>query len=194
MKKFLLASAVLSALMVGCDDEPTPPPAPTPEPAAQSEPAETRSIQTQAKDLVNEGKQAVESAVQEAREVGQAVIEEAKPHIKAATTQLKEGVSQVKDGVSQAADAVKDQVKQLTGGNGASNASADEQFDYKKQIEQALNYLKQDKIDLADKTLAAVEARKDSIPESYHARIEVVRTMIDNARKARQAGLSVPRL
>ena len=149
MKTFLVVTAVLSSLMVGCDEEPTTPV--TPPQAQPAKPAEpVKSMQDQAKDIAAEGKQAVQSA-----------IDEAKPRVEAAATQVKEEVQQIA-------------------------------FDYQKKLDEVVTYFKANKVDQADKSLAEVEAKKDSMPASFQDRVASLRKMIDTAKKT-TTGISLPK-
>ena len=208
-RALIVITITLAAFVLGCDDEAaktTPPqsapPAATPAPAPAPVPA-TKSLQSQAIDAAEDGKHAVQAAVLDVKEAGQAAYDQAKPQLHEAATQVKQAAVEAKqaavDATNNASDYVSDKVVALTSDKPVVTAPApaaaatDASFDYKKQVEQAVVYLKDNKLDLADKTLAQVESRKASIPTSYYPQIDRTRTMIDSAKKASGVGFAMPK-
>ena len=170
---------MLAGLVLGCDKKPT---APVATPPAATPTPESKSLQSQAKDAAEAGKQAVQDAAVKVKEAGQSAYDQAKPKIQEATTKAKQAAVDANNYVT-------DKVVQLTSDKPATtDAAPAASFDYQAQVTQAVEYLKENKVDLADKTLAQVESRKASIPESFYPRIASTRTMIDAA-KATGGGL-----
>ena len=89
-------------------------------------------------------------------------------------------------------DATKIQAPELN--DVATNAvlSADVQKSAQEKIDIAVTYIKADKLDLAEKTVSALETQKASLPMALQTKIDDVRKMLDTAKKASDAGIKIP--
>ena len=61
-----------------------------------------------------------------------------------------------------------------------------------KMLDQALTYIKENKLELAEKTLTQLEGMKASLPEAMQPRIAEARKLLDGAKAA--GGVSLPAL
>ena len=62
------------------------------------------------------------------------------------------------------------------------------------KLDQAVQYIKDNKVDMADKIVSDLEANKASLPAALQQRLADVRKMVDTAKAAKSSGLSVPKL
>ncbi len=183
----ILGSVLAVSLVVGCDDKketPTPPAPPQPAPQAQ------KSVTDQAKDAVDQGKQQVTQAVQDAKATGAQAITAAK-------TEGSKIVDQTKQAATDSQQAVTTKLNQVVAPQAvstpATSSAVATNFDYKQKIQEATTYLKEHKLDLADKAVVQLEERKTSIPAEYHAKIDSLRKMIDSAKATQNTGLALPK-
>jgi hypothetical protein len=61
-----------------------------------------------------------------------------------------------------------------------------------KLLDQTMTYIKENKLDLADKSLSALEKMKAQLPASYAPKIDQARSMLDTAKKGDQLKSLVP--
>jgi len=66
----------------------------------------------------------------------------------------------------------------------AKNAAQDLVASAEKRIQEALQYVKENKLDAADKILKELEAVRNSLPEAVQKQLTQARTALDAARKA----------
>ncbi len=62
------------------------------------------------------------------------------------------------------------------------------------KLDEAVTYIKQNKVDVADKIGSELEGRKASLPAAIQQRLADVRKMVDTAKAANTSGVSVPKL
>lgn len=171
MNKLLALGVVLGIAVVGCEKKQAAPA----EPQAQPQPktVQEKPVVDQAKDAVEQGTQQVTQAVNEAK----AGVQQAATEVQTEATKIAE---QAKVEGQKAID---------------QGTQAVENFDYKAKMDEAMQYVKEHKLELADKTLAQIESRKASIPTEYHTKIDSVRKMIDSAKATQNAtqGISLPK-
>ena len=186
MKNTILFSSVLTlAMVVGCDDKKEAPKPQAPAQAQPSQKSETTAVD-QAKVAIDQGKQQVTQAVTDAKAEGSKLVDQAKVEGQKVVDQTAQQVTDTKKAVTQ-------QVNQFTNVAPTTAASAAETFDYKAKMTEAMTYVKEHKLELADKSLTQVEQHKTSIPADYYPKIDSLRKMIDSAKAAQNTGITLPK-
>lgn len=74
----------------------------------------------------------------------------------------------------------------------ASNAADSVTAAAEKKLSEVTEYIKNNKLDLADKTLKEVEANEASLPESIKEQIPTIRKTLDAAKTANNSGVKMP--
>lgn len=62
------------------------------------------------------------------------------------------------------------------------------------KLDQAIQYVKENKVDMADKAVSELEANKASLPAAIQQRLADVRKMVDTAKAAKSSGVTIPKL
>lgn len=62
------------------------------------------------------------------------------------------------------------------------------------KLDQAIQDVKDNKVDMADKVVSDLEANKASLPASLQQRLVDVRKMVDTAKAAKSSGVTIPKL
>ncbi len=62
------------------------------------------------------------------------------------------------------------------------------------KLNEAVQYIKDNKVDAADKIVSELENQKASLPAAVQQRLADVRKMVDTAKAAKSSGLTVPKL
>lgn len=174
LRHLVLCIAVIGLAAVGCED---PKPKPAPEAPAPTE--APRDLTEEVSQGLRQGAQEAKDLTRQAAEKGEELIEQAKPHVQAATEEVKEAATQAKQVVGE-------QVQQLVNPTrdaapATTQASAKE---LNQKIDLAMRYAQERKLDLADKTLAQVEAQSGQLSAAGKARMQTVRDMINAAKQA----------
>ena len=76
----------------------------------------------------------------------------------------------------------------------AAAATADTQKQAQSQLDQVVTYIKDNKLDLAEKALSAVEAKKSSLPADWQTKVDSIRKMLDTAKATNSTGIKIPGL
>jgi gas vesicle protein len=169
MRKEILWSAMLAAaMMVGCDGNDTTTPSQPPAPRQPTNPPPTPSASD-----TNKATDAMKDA---GTKMGDTM--------KDAGTKMSDTA---KDAGNKASDTMKDMSSSTAP---AAGAASDASSDAQSKVAQVITYIKENKLDAADKTLKGLEDNKDSLPASVASQLPALRTQL-NAAKA-GGGVSLP--
>ncbi len=98
-----------------------------------------------------------------------------------------DAANQAAKGASAAVEDAKKSAAAATDGAASSLTAAAE-----KKLSEVGDYIKNNKLDLADKTLKEVEANEASLPESIKEQIPTIRKTLDAAKAANNSGVKMP--
>jgi hypothetical protein len=177
----LLAVALIGGLaLVGCKkEEPKPVPPATPTPTPQAQPAPAAALP------------AAKDAVKEVQAQGQAVAADAARQVRTAVdANVAQGRAAVDAAVTQgkgAVDAAAAQAQTPANTNDLTTLATT-------KLDDAVKYIKENKLDLAEKAVTELENRKASLPASLQQRVGDVRKLLDTAKAGNLGGLSLPKL
>ncbi len=178
----LLMAAVLSAaVFVGCDDKKetpmTPPPAPSVPPTPSA--TETRNTMDNAGTAVRD---ATADAVDKTKEVAGNAADATRDAAAATVDKTKEMAGNTADATRNATD---NGVK-MDASVGTDSAVTTEVTTL---IDQATTYIKENKWELADSTMAKLDGMKDKIPASLKPRYDQVKSMYDTAKAGKNMSM-----
>ncbi len=171
------AAALTTAGMLGCDrtePAPTPPPA---QPAPQVTTPTADETRNAASDAMDATKRAAENAADKTQEVAGQAVDATKDAAAATADKARELTADAKDAAS---DAKADTTA------AANNVTAEATT----LMDQTVQYVKENKWELADTSMAKLESMKDRLPESLKPRYQQVKTMYDSAKASK--GVKLP--
>jgi hypothetical protein len=125
--------------------------------------------------------QASEAAAEKTKEKAEDASERAKDAAAAAGTETKKQAEEASDAIKKQADAAASGVATQPAAEGDAA-----------KIQQALDYIRDKKWDLAESTIKELEGRKASLPASLQPQVDNARKMLDAAKAGSAAGIAVP--
>jgi hypothetical protein len=161
-----------AALVVGCDkpdeSKPATPPGSVPEPTAKQANDAANDISAGMNDAADQATDAAASAEKDVADAAESAQDEAADAADA--------------GAANASAAADD----------ASEAAGDQASEASKLIEQATQYIKENKWDLAETTVTKLEGMKASLPENLQPQVDNLRKMLDAGKAAAGSGIKLP--
>jgi hypothetical protein len=178
----LAVSTVAAGLFVGCEKSETKPAS-----SSGSAPAASDAAKTAADSAKNSADSAKGAASDAAKSAGDAA-KSAGDAAGAAASNASATISGDKSGAAAAAPAAPADAAAAAPADSAAAATGDAKAQATDLLTKVTTYVKENKMDLAEKALAELDKLKPQLPAEYQSKIDAAHTMFDTAKKGKGLG------